>query len=633
MATDAGYGLVPRLHTVRKVQQEQARVVSHKHREPGAGYMQVGASSVHTREEGDQRLARNLSMRPSKRFCPLITAQRGWRLCHSRTRRVAGPATMFSVARFDSTRVRGARKPKAPAAGTADAAASTPASVLARLNSAAGQRAASTAKRAGSGQSTGATGSNSASRTKKRDRRRTDAGGDAEYPPSAASGRKRPRRARGGDAAQQQQQQQQEAADSGEYGSGEIDGGLAGLPAGTGTHVKFDDAGGASGGGGTGAHRVRRVIDQATQWRSSRKFKGFAGALARKLYGSGDGAIDGTASTSGTAAKPKGAGAGKPPAATTSTDTNAAATAATAAEDSEAWGLAPQLRRVLAGQGVTQFFPIQRMVVPHLLRAQASADPSHCDVCIAAPTGSGKTLSYVLPVVAALQGRTVPRLRALVLVPTRDLVQQVLAVFQAYVAGTDLRVEAAMGHVPFHTESERLRGTGGARGEVCVDILVATPGRLVDHLDDTPGFTLEHLQFLVVDEADRLLSQSYQNWVYRVYAAAPPPAAAGLCRFSWCELTRRARGSRSLLAADTSRHSRPRHGCRALRQTHPLRCSTAARAPFACLSAEVAIFLLRAGWCHASWGTPKRQRPAARSCTVHPAPSASRCAASSARRR
>lgn len=53
-----------------------------------------------------------------------------------------------------------------------------------------------------------------------------------------------------------------------------------------------------------------------------------------------------------------------------------------------------------------------------------------------------------------------------------------------------------------------------------VDIVVATPGRLLDHLEKTPGFTLQHLRYLVIDEADRLLNQSYQGWVEKVIKAA-----------------------------------------------------------------------------------------------------------------
>ena len=57
-------------------------------------------------------------------------------------------------------------------------------------------------------------------------------------------------------------------------------------------------------------------------------------------------------------------------------------------------------------------------------------------------------------------------------------------------------------------------------GPLKVDVVVATPGRLLDHLAQTPGFTLQHLRYLVIDEADRLLSQSYQGWVGKVIKAA-----------------------------------------------------------------------------------------------------------------
>ena len=57
-------------------------------------------------------------------------------------------------------------------------------------------------------------------------------------------------------------------------------------------------------------------------------------------------------------------------------------------------------------------------------------------------------------------------------------------------------------------------------GLSAVDVLVCTPGRLVDHLDSTPGFTLQHLRFIVIDEADRLVNQPYQNWIRRVLQAS-----------------------------------------------------------------------------------------------------------------
>jgi hypothetical protein len=60
-------------------------------------------------------------------------------------------------------------------------------------------------------------------------------------------------------------------------------------------------------------------------------------------------------------------------------------------------------------------------------------------------------------------------------------------------------------------------------GSSKVDILIATPGRLLDHLSSTPNFTLQHLRFLIIDEADRLLNQSFQNWLSKVLSHLRPP--------------------------------------------------------------------------------------------------------------
>ena len=179
-----------------------------------------------------------------------------------------------------------------------------------------------------------------------------------------------------------------------------------------------------------------------------------------------------------------------------------------------------------------------------------------------APTGSGKTLAYALPVVQALLPRVVPRLRALVLLPTRALAAQVHCVFEELCRDTPLRVGLAAGHDGLSFERERaslLHVPHGplarpstypaawqreGRGRSAVDILVATPGRLVEHLRwqqplsaasaasasqataSQDGFTLAHLRLLVVDEADRLLSHGFQNWLPAVLDAthsdAPP---------------------------------------------------------------------------------------------------------------
>eukprot|EP00966_Prymnesium_polylepis_P325751 7381706-Prymnesium_polylepis.2 len=198
-------------------------------------------------------------------------------------------------------------------------------------------------------------------------------------------------------------------------------------------------------------------------------------------------------------------------------------------------GLHPHLVATLTRMGLERVFPVQATVVPLVLAAHEARCPS--DLCVSAPTGSGKTLAYALPIVNTLLARVVPRLRALVIVPTRGLASQVHGIFSSLCAGSRVRVGLAAGQGDTSWEDERLaivgpRHWGGddavsAGGRSAVDVLVATPGRLVEHLQAGGGFTLQHLSFLVLDEADRLLSQDYQGWLSQVLEAAherPPDA-------------------------------------------------------------------------------------------------------------
>ncbi|OEU21077.1 DEAD-domain-containing protein [Fragilariopsis cylindrus CCMP1102] len=209
------------------------------------------------------------------------------------------------------------------------------------------------------------------------------------------------------------------------------------------------------------------------------------------------------------------------------------------AEAARRWGMAEFLVRNLQSNGHEHFFPIQALTIPDAIIAERHMTSLRIrDVCCAAPTGSGKTLAFVLPVLNALASRRVRRLRALVILPSRDLAQQVYGVFDAYRKGSrnDLRIGLAIGQTEFRAEQKKLilgddadSGADNKRkipagGISAVDVLVCTPGRLVDHLDNTPGFTLQHLRWLVIDEADRLLSQSYHGWIQRVLDCvhAPP---------------------------------------------------------------------------------------------------------------
>ncbi|KLT45931.1 DEAD-domain-containing protein [Cutaneotrichosporon oleaginosum] len=191
--------------------------------------------------------------------------------------------------------------------------------------------------------------------------------------------------------------------------------------------------------------------------------------------------------------------------------------------------LSERTARRLADLGVDALFAVQAALLPHLLALPLVPRP-HArlpDFLISAPTGSGKTLAYAVPVVEVLARRVVPRLRALIVLPTRDLVVQVRETLESLAKGTGLLIGSVTGQHSFAHEQAQLVGAGDTLGGLSkLDILVATPGRLMDHLASTPNFTLQHLRFLVIDEADRLLTQSFQNWLAQVLAHTRPTARA-----------------------------------------------------------------------------------------------------------
>ncbi|XP_057949469.1 DEAD-box ATP-dependent RNA helicase 1 isoform X2 [Malania oleifera] len=184
--------------------------------------------------------------------------------------------------------------------------------------------------------------------------------------------------------------------------------------------------------------------------------------------------------------------------------------------------LDPRLEVALQNMGVSSLFQVQVAVW------QETIGPGgfERDLCINSPTGSGKTLAYALPIVQMLSTRAVKCLRALVVLPTRDLAIQVKQVFDTLAPAVGLSVGLAVGQSSIADEiSELIRRSTSEAGfcydpeglsmelQSSVDILVATPGRLMDHINTTKGFTLEHLCYLVVDETDRLLREAYQSWL------------------------------------------------------------------------------------------------------------------------
>lgn len=184
-------------------------------------------------------------------------------------------------------------------------------------------------------------------------------------------------------------------------------------------------------------------------------------------------------------------------------------------------GLDASLVNTLKQQDIQRLFPVQRAVIPEIL---AGAGPLSCryqprDVCVSAPTGSGKTLAYVLPLVQALKSRTVPRIRALVLLPVQELANQVYQVFKLYCRGTPLQVGKAVGHSTLQKEQALLVANHLGCHHSLVDILVATPGRLADHLRMTRGLDLSALRYFVLDEADRMLAAEGGDWVGHIQRA------------------------------------------------------------------------------------------------------------------
>lgn len=188
----------------------------------------------------------------------------------------------------------------------------------------------------------------------------------------------------------------------------------------------------------------------------------------------------------------------------------------------DGFGLNKVITANLIKMGVTKLFPVQCKVIPELmvsckgplLTTLSGIAPS--DICVCAPTGCGKTLSYVIPVVSALSPMINKQfLRALVVVPSKDLALQVYKVFTVISKRMGLRVGVVCGHSPLHVEQMQLVSVFGSK----VDVLVATPGRLVAHLQETPFFSLRHLRYLIIDEADRIFDQSYHNWLYHVFHA------------------------------------------------------------------------------------------------------------------
>ncbi|OBA19158.1 DEAD-domain-containing protein [Metschnikowia bicuspidata var. bicuspidata NRRL YB-4993] len=178
------------------------------------------------------------------------------------------------------------------------------------------------------------------------------------------------------------------------------------------------------------------------------------------------------------------------------------------------FGISPKILANLTALGFSNAFSVQVAVLNEAmsdLRKNKLAPDFQGDILVNASTGSGKTLAYLIPIVEALHTRVVPRLRAIVLVPTKPLINQVAATLRSVSKGTVLSIVCLT-----NDKSIKDEGTKISRNEP--DIIVSTPGRLVDHLLNG-SILMQALRFLVIDEADRLLNQSFQNWCEVVVSA------------------------------------------------------------------------------------------------------------------
>ncbi|KAJ6642749.1 putative ATP-dependent RNA helicase Dbp73D [Pseudolycoriella hygida] len=167
--------------------------------------------------------------------------------------------------------------------------------------------------------------------------------------------------------------------------------------------------------------------------------------------------------------------------------------------------------------GITKLFPVQTAVIDWILNANKKPTPFRPrDICVSAPTGSGKTLAYAIPIVQMLSSRIERKVRALIVLPVNELGLQVLKVFHKLCEATRLSCVLLTKFTPFETEQSSLVGQCDQEYYSKADIVIATTGRLVEHIHATKGFSLKSLKFLVMDEADRIMEQIQSNWLYHL---------------------------------------------------------------------------------------------------------------------
>ncbi|MCR9063736.1 MAG: DEAD/DEAH box helicase [Cytophagales bacterium] len=173
----------------------------------------------------------------------------------------------------------------------------------------------------------------------------------------------------------------------------------------------------------------------------------------------------------------------------------------------EKLGLNDHLLKAIAEKGYTTPSPIQQKAIPHILQQK--------DVLASAQTGTGKTAGFTLPMLHLLSKRPPERrrqIRSLILTPTRELAAQIYDNVKEYSTHLDIRSTVIFGGVNQNPQVRTLR-----QG---VDILIATPGRLLD-LHNQKALSLSHVEILVLDEADRMLDMGFLRDIRKVLDLMP----------------------------------------------------------------------------------------------------------------
>ncbi|WP_286237143.1 DEAD/DEAH box helicase [Neptuniibacter halophilus] len=167
--------------------------------------------------------------------------------------------------------------------------------------------------------------------------------------------------------------------------------------------------------------------------------------------------------------------------------------------------LHPQLEANLKSLNFTEATEVQQQALPLILEG--------ADLLISSPTGSGKTAAYLIPLIQELAGaKSAARApRVLLLVPVRELAEQVVQQFDQLAEGLELKAFALVGGEDFKQQEKRLAEA---------DLVVATPGRLLPHLENQ-SLKLDQLEYLVLDEADRMLETGFRESLDQIVTLCP----------------------------------------------------------------------------------------------------------------